>query len=275
MKQQFIWFKRSGVFYVEDRATRKQKSLGTKSKAEALAFLNARNEAVRQPNLNLQLARAYLSASDPETATRTWQSVMDEMASHGKDATKLCCACAMRSKAFDGIRSTPLIQTKAEHFCAILDDCAVSVAHYLRRLHNLAYGLGWIPAPILPPKKWPKIQFGIKRGITAEEHARIIEAEKNVERRHYYQMLWETGAFFDAVPITRTLQLEINFAPRRLQGLRKLRYFLLDEMKRTSKADEIDLITKAIKQELVLDEMVLRRRRRALEKNLSTSFNAD
>jgi hypothetical protein len=203
MKSQFILFRRSGVFYVEDRATRKQKSLGTKSKTEALAFLNARNEAVHQPNLNLQLARAYLSASDPETASRTWQSVMDEMGSHGKDATKLRCACAMRSKAYDGIRSMPLIQTKAEHFCAILDDCAVSVAHYLRRLHNLAYGLGWIPAPILPPKRWPKIQFGIKRGITAEEHARIIEAEKNVERRHYYQMLWERITFNSLVYLSQ------------------------------------------------------------------------
>jgi len=194
MKQQFILFRRSGIYYLEDRKTRKQKSLGTKSKAEALLRLNVENEKVRQPNLNLQLARAYLSASDPETASRTWQVVMDEMASHGKDATKLRCASAMRSKAFDKIRSMPLVQTMPAHFCAILEDCAVSVAHYLRRLHNLAYGLGWIPAPILPPKKWPKIQFGMKRGITAEEHARIIEAEKNVERRHYYQMIWETGA---------------------------------------------------------------------------------
>jgi hypothetical protein len=60
-----------------------------------------------------------------------------------------------------------LVQTKAEHFSAILEDCAVSAAHYLRRLHNLAYGLVRIPAPILPPKKWPKIQFGLKHSITA------------------------------------------------------------------------------------------------------------
>jgi len=62
MKQQFILFRRSGVYYLEDRKTRKQKSLGTKSKAEPILKLNAENEKVRQPNLNLQLARAYLSA---------------------------------------------------------------------------------------------------------------------------------------------------------------------------------------------------------------------
>jgi hypothetical protein len=43
-------------------------------------------------------------------------------------------------------------------------------------------------------KKWPKIHFKEKRGITVAEHARIIDAEKNPERRLYYQLLWETGA---------------------------------------------------------------------------------
>ena len=147
MKSQFILFKRSGVFYCEDTVTGKQASLRTKVKSEAVVLLNAKNESVRQPNLNLQLARAYLSASDPESTQRRWQDVMNEMESHGKPSTKLRCACAMRSKAFDSIRVVPLIQTKAEQFRAILEDCNVSVGHYLKRLHNLAYGLGWLPSP--------------------------------------------------------------------------------------------------------------------------------
>jgi integrase len=47
---------------------------------------------------------------------------------------------------------------------------------------------------VLPAKKWPKIHFRAKRGITLEEHEKIISTEKNVERRLYYQMLWEIGA---------------------------------------------------------------------------------
>jgi integrase len=194
MKSQFILFRRSGVFYSEDTVTGKQTSLRTKIKSEALVILNAKNESARQPNLNLQLARAYLSASDPEATQRTWQDVMDEMESHGKPATKTRCACAMRSKAFDSIRALILIQTKAEQIRAILEDCTVSTAHYLKRLHNLAYGLGWLPSPVLPPKQWPKLHFKAKRGITAEEHERIVAAEKNVERKFYYQLLWEVGA---------------------------------------------------------------------------------
>jgi integrase len=33
-----------------------------------------------------------------------------------------------------------------------------------------------------------------KRGITSDEHEAIIAAETNLERRQYYQMLWETEA---------------------------------------------------------------------------------
>jgi hypothetical protein len=128
MKQQYILFRRSGVFYSEDTVSRKQISLRTRVKAEAVILLNAKNEGVRQPNLNLELARTYLSASDPETAQRTWQRVMDEMKSHGKDSTKKRCACAMRSKEFDAIRSLFLMQTKAEHFRTILEVCSVSSA---------------------------------------------------------------------------------------------------------------------------------------------------
>ena len=59
MKRRFILYRRKlgGVFYVEDTETRKQESLGTKNRAEAMSLLNARNESVRQPQLNLQIAK--------------------------------------------------------------------------------------------------------------------------------------------------------------------------------------------------------------------------
>ena len=194
MKQQFKLFKRDGYFYSEDTVTGNQKSLRTKIKAEAIVLLNAKNESARQPNLNLQLARTYLSATDPESAQRTWQNVMDEMQSHGKASTRVRYSRAMRSKAYDSIRNVPLIQTKGEQFCNILEDSTVSVAHFLKRLHNLAFGLGWLPSPVLPPRQWPEPEYKAKRGILPEEHQRILGAEKNAERNLYYQLLWEIGA---------------------------------------------------------------------------------
>lgn len=128
MKQRFILFRRAGVFYSEDTTTRQQTSLRTKDESEAIALLNARNESFRQPVLNLQIARAYLTASDPAMTQRTWQTVMDQMQSHGKEATQRRCTRAMNSKAFDRLRTRKLIETGAEDFLAILNGGKVSVA---------------------------------------------------------------------------------------------------------------------------------------------------
>ena len=79
MKRRFILYRRKlgGTFYVEDTETRKQESLGTKIHAEATVLLNARNESVRQPHLNLQIAKAYLAGTDSGVSTRTWQQALD------------------------------------------------------------------------------------------------------------------------------------------------------------------------------------------------------
>jgi integrase len=69
-----------------------------------------------------------------------------------------------------------------------------STNHFLRRLHNLAVGLGWLPWVVLVPKLWPKIEAKPKRSLTREEHGRIVSAETNRERRAYYELLWEIGA---------------------------------------------------------------------------------
>ncbi len=74
MKTKFTMFRRGEMFYMQDSATGKQTSLRTKDETEAKSLLNARNEAQRQPVLNLHLARAYLTASDPAFVERTWQT---------------------------------------------------------------------------------------------------------------------------------------------------------------------------------------------------------
>ena len=62
MNQRYTMFRRGGIFYSEDTVTGKQLSLRTKNEAEARTLLHAKNEACRQPVLNLQIARAYLRA---------------------------------------------------------------------------------------------------------------------------------------------------------------------------------------------------------------------
>ncbi len=64
----------------------------------------------------------------------------------------------------------------------------------LRRIHNFALDMNWLPWPVLPKKRWPAVNFKKKRAITWEEHGRIVERETNPERKAFYQLAWYTGA---------------------------------------------------------------------------------
>lgn len=194
MNARFILFRRGAVYYCEDTTTRKQSSLKTKDKAEALTLLNARNESFRQPRLNVQIARAYLAAGDPAVNARTWQAVMDQFQTHGKPASQARLVRAMQSTAFDPLRHKPLLETGSEDFLRLLKGANTSTTHFLRRIHNLAVGLGWLPWPVLAPKLWPRPEYKPRRGITPEEHQRLLAAERNPERNLYLQLLWEVGA---------------------------------------------------------------------------------
>jgi hypothetical protein len=63
--------------------------------------LYSKNEAHRQPVLNLRIARTYLTATDPEVAKRTWQVPMDEMTKTKIGPTRHRHEVAMKDKAFD------------------------------------------------------------------------------------------------------------------------------------------------------------------------------
>ena len=185
---------RGGLYYCVDTTTGRRTSLGVSDEDEARQIIEARNKSERQPALNLHLARSYLIASDPAWSQRTWQAVMEQIQVLGKDSTRIRYQRAVKAKIFDRLRSKKLLETTAEDFLAVLNEGKVSVAHYLRRLHNFALGIGWLAMPVLAPRLWPKPQTKYKRAITSAEHERILEAEKNPERNLFYQLLWEIGA---------------------------------------------------------------------------------
>ena len=193
MKKLYRMFRRGRRYYVEHVQTRQQTSLGTSNHAEALRLWTAKNEAAQAPRLNLALARAYLSAHDQRVIERTWADVMNEFVRRAKPKTQARYERAVREAAFDSIRDRKLIETTAEDFLTVLRVGGNSTNHFLRRLHNLALGLGWLPAFVLAPKLWPIVRPTVRRGITLEEHQRIIASEQNEERRLYYELLWETG----------------------------------------------------------------------------------
>jgi integrase len=194
MKQRYRIFRRgNGVFYSLDTEHSKQVSLKTKDFDEAQRLINAKNEACRQPAMNLEIARVYLHHSDHSYSTRTWQQVMDEVARHKKGDTQKRWERAMKEKPFDRLRRQVLIQTKPQDFLDAMAKGTVCTNIFLRRLHNYALDMDWIPKAVIPRRHWPKIEFRSKRAITRDEHQKIIAGERNRESRAYYQLLWHVG----------------------------------------------------------------------------------
>lgn len=74
-----LFCRASGVWYIEDKQSHEQESLRTRDVTEAKRLFNAKNEAQRQPAINIQIARAYLTATDPMLVTRTWNDVMQTL----------------------------------------------------------------------------------------------------------------------------------------------------------------------------------------------------
>lgn len=108
-----LFQRRRGIFFLEDRITHKQESLKTRDKIAAQRIFNARNEAHQQPAINLQIARAYLMASDPLVAKRTWQHVMEAIIKTKHGSTRERWQRAIKDHALEAIRSLALFETHA------------------------------------------------------------------------------------------------------------------------------------------------------------------
>ena len=195
MKQRYSLFPRPwGVYYYQDNTTGKQGTLKTRDKNEAHRLVAAKNEHEEAPAFSRHLARDYWKAGDPAGATRTWQHVMEEIPKLKQGDTHHRWLTAIKDAAFDTLRKIVVLETSPDHYLKVLENGTVSTNIYLRRIHNFALDMNWLPWPVLPKKRWPKIQFKKKRAITIDEHQRIVAAEVNPERKAFYQLAWHTGA---------------------------------------------------------------------------------
>jgi hypothetical protein len=195
MKNRYRVFRRGwGTYYCEDLVTKKQTTLRTADKDEAFRLVAAKNETEDAPAFSLHLARVYWKAGDPAAAKRAWQDVMDEIPKLKTGNTRHRWETAIKDKALDSIRNRVVLETQAEHFLKVLEEGSISTNIYLRRIHNFALDMNWLPWPVLPKKRWPAIKFKEKRGITREEHQEIIAREQNGERKAFYQLAWHLGA---------------------------------------------------------------------------------
>jgi len=184
---------RGRQFYCIDSETGKRLSLRTKDRDAAEQIVLAKNQSLRQPVLNLQIARAYLAGTDSGVATRTWQHALTAIVESKHGSTKQRWVTAAKDKALDGLRHRTIIETQAENLSEALKAGTVNTNVHLRKLHNFCLAMNWLPWPLIPKRLWPEIQFKDKRAITVEEHRRIIEREQNSERRDFYELCWHLG----------------------------------------------------------------------------------
>ena len=120
-KQRFWLYRRTGVFYLHDSETGKRESLNTRSRRDAQKIRNARNESSARPSIGLTMAKAYLSAQDPNMLTRTWEEVMNRFCSRGLPRTQDRRHRTMSSKPFELIKRRKLLETTAEDFLNVLN----------------------------------------------------------------------------------------------------------------------------------------------------------
>jgi integrase len=195
MRQQFRLYRRrnSGRYYLHNDLTGKQQSLHTSDRATATRLLHAKNEATQQPALNLQIAKAYLAATDESFINRTWREVMVEFVKVKTGSNRNRSERAVVDKAFDSIRDRQLIETRSEHFLRVLEHGKISTNNYLRRFHNFAVDMGWLPWPVMPKRQWPAIHYKEKRAVTREEHELILSRELNPEMHAFLWCCWHIG----------------------------------------------------------------------------------
>jgi len=186
---------RGGRYYAEEIATGLRKSLKTADLKEAEKLLHALNESHRNPHLNQLMGQAYLAGNDPQALTRTWQDVLVAIIDskpEGSDNQQRWVN-ASKDRAHKLILKVPLLKTSPDQLLAVLKKGTVSTNVFLRRTQNFALDMGWLPWPILRKKQFPKVRFKSKRGITEDEHRRIIARETNPERRDFYELCWLLG----------------------------------------------------------------------------------
>jgi hypothetical protein len=154
---------RGGTFYCVDKTTGKRTSLKTADADEAQQIIEAKNQAERQPVLNLQIAKAYLAGTDNSMTTRTWQDALAAVIDTKLGDNKHRWRTFGKDKALVSLLRRPLLETSGEHLLQAMKADTTSTNVFLRRLHSFCVDMNWLPWPFIPKRQWPAVKFKGKR----------------------------------------------------------------------------------------------------------------
>jgi len=88
MKQRFYLYRRGETYYLQDPRTGKQQSLETKNRHEAQRLLEIKRQTSADQAFNQIILKTCLATQDPLLSKRTWQAVMDQIKTHGKESSR-------------------------------------------------------------------------------------------------------------------------------------------------------------------------------------------
>src|SRR5260370_38564736 len=103
---------RGSIFYCVDTESGQRFSLKTKDRDAAAQMVLHKNQALRQPTLNLQIAKSYLAGPDSGVATRTWKNALDPLVETKHGAKKKGWVRAGKDKARNATRNKALNATQ-------------------------------------------------------------------------------------------------------------------------------------------------------------------
>jgi len=128
---------RGDTLYCVDTRTGARTSLHTTDEDAARRVIAAKNEAERQPALNLQIAKAYLAGTDTGITKRTWREAMESLTSTKQGANQERWRRVAKDKAYTPLLPRVITETPGELLLKVMQAGTVSTNIYLRRLHNL------------------------------------------------------------------------------------------------------------------------------------------
>jgi MarR-like DNA-binding transcriptional regulator SgrR of sgrS sRNA len=114
------------MYYCVDKTTGKRTSLQTTNADEARQIVEAKNQAERQPVLNLQIAKAYIAGTDSGITSRTWQQAIDSLTNTKQGANKERWLRVVKDRALAPLLPRVIIETQGEFLLRVLQSGTVS-----------------------------------------------------------------------------------------------------------------------------------------------------
>jgi site-specific recombinase XerD len=161
---------RSKSFYCVDSETGSRTSLGKISRDEAEQIVGHKNTALRQPMLNLQIAKAYLAGTDSGVNTRTWGNALQSLIDMKTGGNRKRWATVLKDKALKPLFPRVLIETQAEELLNCIKTGTISTNIFLRRLHNFCLDTGFRISEILSLNLEDVVEgSGIRNSVTVKK----------------------------------------------------------------------------------------------------------